>query len=153
MVLNYIFDLETLGLEPTTDRIICITLKNTETNEIISILNEDEKIMLESFWENIKDCDSLIGFNSDTFDIPYLIKRSIINNVKITKQLKDIKLIDLRKIVNCFDLNPNIYIKGSLRFWAGIMNIKVETENGEHMPLYWSNKEFDKIKQHNEEDV
>jgi len=43
-----------------------------------------EKQMLEIFWDMVADIAGngiLVGFNSNNFDIPFLVKRSWINNV------------------------------------------------------------------------
>ena len=50
----------------------------------MKILTGQEKEMLEQFWDNIKGLNTtLVTFNGYKFDIPFIILRSILNNVKI----------------------------------------------------------------------
>jgi len=46
------------------------------------ICDENEKKMLENFWEAAKEVDLFIGFNIMDFDMKYIIQRSIIHGVK-----------------------------------------------------------------------
>jgi len=46
-----------------------------------------EKEMLESFWRGANEYDEFISFNGRGFDVPYLMLRSAIANVKPTKDL------------------------------------------------------------------
>ena len=89
-----VFDLSTEGLEPLKHRIVGITIK-TATGERI-ITNRDEKIVLEEFYNYLKasNFDKIIGFNTQSFDIPMLTIRSIKHKVAMPN-LKG-KLIDLR---------------------------------------------------------
>lgn len=154
---KFIYDIETLGLNPLENRIVSIAIKNVETGSVYCFCDENEKYMLELFFLSIASATELIGFNSDMFDLPYLVKRAFINNAKVACNLKKIKSIDLRKIVNSYNLNPSDpeykYNKGSLSYYAKLMNIEIKTEAGNMMPTYWQNKEYQKIKEHNQEDV
>lgn len=51
---------------------------NAETNnpDSIVILYDDEKEMFETFFELIDDADVLSGWNSEFFDIPYMVNRT-----------------------------------------------------------------------------
>jgi DNA polymerase elongation subunit (family B) len=46
-----------------------------------------EKEMLESFWRIAKGVDQFITFNGRNFDVPFLMMRSAMLNVKVTKNL------------------------------------------------------------------
>jgi DNA polymerase elongation subunit (family B) len=46
-----------------------------------------EKEMLESFWRIAKQVDQFITFNGRNFDVPFLMMRSAMLGVKVTKNL------------------------------------------------------------------
>ena len=46
-----------------------------------------EKEMLESFWRGVNEYDEFISFNGRGFDVPFLMIRSAIHNVRPTKNL------------------------------------------------------------------
>lgn len=148
--MRFIFDIETTGLDPMKDRILCITLQNVEQDSPASFYGEDEKLILQQFWMAIGTCEAIIGFNSEDFDIPFLIKRSIINDVKVKK---DFISIDLRKVANGFKYSYNKYTTGKLKDWAEILGYFIQTEDGEMMPQYYEQKNWKAIRAHCEEDV
>jgi uncharacterized protein YprB with RNaseH-like and TPR domain len=92
-----VFDLATMGLEPIKHRIIGITTKCGTDERIFA--NKDEKALLVAFWEYVRSMrfTKLVGFNSDEFDIPMLIMRSVIHKVPIDDIIH--RSIDLRKLV------------------------------------------------------
>jgi uncharacterized protein YprB with RNaseH-like and TPR domain len=146
-----IFDLETLGLEGLFDRIVCICVHNINKKEDKSFCGEDESKVLEEFFEYVKSQDNpcLIGFCSSSFDIPFFIKRAVIYRRRIPK----FSNIDLRKIANGFFYSYNNYEKGTLRDWAMVLGIKVETLPGSEMAKLYTEKKFDEIEKHCKEDV
>lgn len=72
-----------------TGRVLSIGHNYSDTPEDEVYVNHissdmDEKTMLEIFWDMVADIAGtgiLVGFNSNNFDIPFLVKRSWINNV------------------------------------------------------------------------
>ncbi len=69
------------GLDGTFGRIFCISYAIND-EMIHCICDDDEKKMLENFWEAAKEVDLFIGFNIMDFDLKYIIQRSIIHGVK-----------------------------------------------------------------------
>jgi len=147
-MVNVFYDIETLGLNPMKDRIVSIAIDKENIPYVF--LNEDEKIMLREFWSFISRDDMLIGFNNVDFDFPFLIKRSLINNVIVENNVTH---LDLRRVTNSFHMNYDKFVKGKLTDWAEIMGLPVETEDGSQMPIKWKNKEYENIRKHNLEDV
>jgi len=146
---NIIFDLETTGLDPLDSRIVCVSINEIGTNEIRTFIDIDEKKVLTDFWETVGKNSKLIGFNSEGFDIPFLIKRSLINKIKINS----FKSEDIRKTVNGFWYSYNSRSKGTLGDWAKILGMAVETDAGSAVPLLFAENKFDEIKMHCEEDI
>jgi uncharacterized protein YprB with RNaseH-like and TPR domain len=127
MTKRYIFDLETLGLSPWHGRIICICLKDLENGEDMVFCGRDEKTLLQGFWGAVEPCCELVGFNSDEFDLPFLLKRSLIRDVPMKKLGK---CIDLRKIVNGFWFSYKRDIKGTLKDWARVLHMPMQSSPG-----------------------
>lgn len=149
------FDCETTGLEAIRQRILCISMiVKTDTEEkVVSFCDEDEIKVLSDFWNFINpNEDLLISFNGDTFDIPFIYKRSLINKVKVKKLNKNF-CIDLRKVVNSFFYSYNKYEKGQLTEWAGHLGFPVETDDGSKMPILYANGNWEGIVKHCEEDI
>ena len=69
------------GLDGTFGKIFCISYA-IDDGIIHCICNEDEKKILESFWEAAEDVDLFVGFNIMDFDLKYIIQRSIVHNIK-----------------------------------------------------------------------
>lgn len=84
---RFVFDIETTGLEPETNKIILIGIKdNRGLNETISAFGEDgEKKCIETFFKSISDLKPTIigGYNSASFDWPFILKRAEILGVNV----------------------------------------------------------------------
>ena len=144
-----IIDIETVGLDPISNQIICIAEGNLENNTINCFYGKDEKKILIDFWNSIQDYEKLVGFNSDGFDIPFIIMRSLIHNIKIKKY----KSVDLRKVVNSFFTAYDKYTKGTLSDWAEVLEMNVSTFPGSKMMNLYMEDNWSEILKHNREDV
>jgi len=69
-------DIETTGLEPETDRVIMVGIKN-HLGEVTIFDDADEKVLLQKTIEHLKKAkpDILIGHNLFNFDLPFLMAR------------------------------------------------------------------------------
>ena len=81
---------------------------DTETKERseTKIIEGVESEILKEFWDIISDKNAIVGFNSNYFDIPFLMRRSWKNNVNTPTILQngkyiDIKFVDLINIWSC----------------------------------------------------
>jgi 3'-5' exonuclease len=73
------------GTDPYLSKVVCIGLYYPRTGQRLAFTNESEKVILESFWDQIKDFRGVyISFNGIRFDVPYIIKRSIHHGLKPT---------------------------------------------------------------------
>lgn len=81
------FDIETTGLDPITNKIILIGVKdNRGFKETIPAFGDDgEKECIIRFFEIIKELKPTIigGYNSAFFDWPFILKRAEINGVDV----------------------------------------------------------------------
>ncbi|TAH75156.1 MAG: exonuclease [Anaerolineaceae bacterium] len=97
------FDIETTGFVAETTYLYligCIYLKNTSLH-MIQWFSEDireEALLIESFFDFIKDYDLLIHYNGLGFDIPYLSKK--IEILQLDYSLKDIQSLDYYKKIS-----------------------------------------------------
>ncbi len=76
--------LSRLGLDPTTGRIVCIGVIDTETPFERTFAQSDEKELLESFWRWLDGARPtlFVTFNGRRFDVPYLNIRSAIHGIE-----------------------------------------------------------------------
>jgi len=84
---RFVFDIETTGLDPNINNIILIGVKdNRSLKETINAFGEDgEKKCIEKFFNLIRETKPTIisGYNSASFDWPFILKRAKILNVDL----------------------------------------------------------------------
>lgn len=78
---------ELRGTDPYLARIVCIGMVWPQKNKAMSLTNEDEKIILETFWHLIIGENQFIGYNTLKFDIPFIIRRSMHHGITPTNPL------------------------------------------------------------------
>lgn len=77
------------ALEPMTGQVLAIGLLINEAFVLISE-PQTEAMMLHEFWDSIQGSGSIhqiIGFCSNTFDLPFLVKRSWHHDVEVPQAL------------------------------------------------------------------
>lgn len=60
-------------------QILCIGI--AVNNQPVNVINGSEATILSNFWEAAKDADRIIGHHIVGFDIPFILKRSVVNNI------------------------------------------------------------------------
>lgn len=96
------FDIETTGLVAETSYLYligCIYIKDSSLH-MIQWFSEDvseEAMLLDSFFDFIKDFDLLVHYNGLGFDIPYILKKCKV--LGLNHSFKDIQNLDLYKKV------------------------------------------------------
>lgn len=143
-----VFDLSTEGLEPLKHRIIGITTKTATEEKIFT--HRDEKKVLEDFWSyiNENEFEKFVGFNSNNFDIPMLIVRSIKHKVRMYN-IKE-KSVDLRN-----KIFGDEHKKGTLHNFQELLDIKYVEEGYAkmHMSLLWQAGHLKDLKEYLLRDV
>lgn len=130
---DLIFDLETTGLDPFTDRIIAIGYIAMGKARI---LIGDERKIIEGFSKVLKKVSRVIGYNIVDFDIPFLQTRCIKHGVRIS-------------FPEPFDLAKVSMHRKRLEDWCRFLGIRRDfTLHGSQvLELFLSNK-MDLIKKH-----
>lgn len=147
-----IIDAETTSLEPSENgRVTCISTSNLDNNNIISFCDIQENKILKEFWDYIRTLNNptLVTFNGSSFDIPYIIHRSIVCSQKIAKY----EHLDLRQIANSFFTSYDKRAKGNLAYWAAVLGIEQKTPPGAQMVQLFLEGKMEEIKKHCVEDI
>jgi len=148
--------IETLGLDKTTSLICCVTTLDVDEGEPQSIMLNpdtlDEKALLEKFWEVVHPYERYVTFNGNSFDIPVLTFRSMINRVQPSVQISTQKYritnhIDVRAILGNWDT----YAKGTLDFYSKIIlgESKADDVDGSFIQSLWDCACFEEIAEYN----
>lgn len=138
-------------LNPIDSKIVAIGLRSKNANTIL--MDDNEKRLLEHFWKKWNELrmggTPIVGFNITNFDLPFIVTRSFINNIKITPfTLKFV--VDLREKVNAYRYGPS---RGTLKDFGKALGIPEIGMDGSHIAMLWKNKEFEKIKSYLENDL
>ncbi|MCX6799473.1 MAG: ribonuclease H-like domain-containing protein [Candidatus Diapherotrites archaeon] len=112
-------------LNPIDSRIVAIGVKE-EGKEAVVLLDESEKKMLEEFWGMLAEfkksgyAGKIVGFNLKNFDLPVLVTRSFIHNVRVVPFLLK-EIVDLRESLSVFKYG---HVRGKLKEYAAFIGIK-----------------------------
>lgn len=138
------FDIETANAFPSLARndlsrmeISIVGIHDSETNEYTSYAKEE----FPQLWPILERADMLIGFNSDTFDIPIL-------NRYYPGDLTKIKSLDLLVEVQKV-LGRRVRLQSLAEATLG----KGKGGNGLQAVEWWANGEYDKVRKYCIEDV
>lgn len=146
--------IERAALSPLTGQILCIGIKTVEKSgvpkddildlpdgsfEEFTLLEGQEPDILNDFWELWKDSHRFfIGFNSNRFDIPFIVKRSMRWGVKIPMGVPR-KGRDLHNTVDIMEVwqmgEYNDYV--SLNTLAKFFGLPQKTSTGTEFAGLW----------------
>jgi DNA polymerase elongation subunit (family B) len=170
-----------MGFSPLTGSITAIGMFNPETKkgEVcfqapgqkmeawsekgIDFKPMTEKAMLERFWTMATHYQEFISFNGKVFDVPFLMVRSAIHQIRPTKDLMsnrylgsqrfDAKHVDLLDQLTFYGA---VRKKGSLHMWCrafGIESPKVGGVTGDDVARLFKEKKFKEIAIYNVGDL
>ena len=146
------------SINPTYSKIIYIGVK--PLNKEVKIFSGEEKTILEEFWNYLKlNQDAIIiTHNGYNFDIPFIILRSCINNIKIPVNINTNKYSMVNS--NHFDtmvffsyygtfVNPNLEILGKMHN----IDIHKQRVTGSDVERLYKEGKLDLIEEHCKQDV
>ncbi len=170
-----------LGFSPLTGKIVAIGVLDYETSkgavyyqapgQNYQDFEEDgivframtEKQMLENFWQGILEYNEFISFNGRGFDVPFLMIRSAINEVKPSKDLMSNRYLNNQKfnalhidLMDQLSFYGAVRRKGSLHLFCRALGLKSPKDGGvtgdEVQPLFKA-QEYQKIARYNVGDL
>ncbi len=167
-----------LGFSPLTGFIVAIGLYDLERKQGVVYYagegNEKEEIdneytykqrsegeMLAEFWEGAKHYDTFVTFNGRGFDVPFLLHRSVVNNIKPTKNLMEGRYPSQQKSCRHVDLQDELtffgamYRKPSLHLFCRAYDIESPKGevSGDDVAELFAHKKFRDIAHYNARDV
>jgi DNA polymerase elongation subunit (family B) len=120
------------SLDPTTGRIVCIGLVETESGEEKALGHSDERDLLTSFWRYLEEGkpDRFVTFNGKSFDFPYINVRSAILEVPPTMLLPTRRYtthphFDVREVLAGYERHR----RGNLDYFCAVFGIPSPKEN------------------------
>ena len=165
---------ERAGIYAEFGKIICISVgmltKQKDSDEVVfrlkSFANDTETVLLDEFAQlldkrfNNPDRFALCGHNIKEFDIPYICRRMLVNQLKFPKLL-DIsgkKPWEMKHLIDTMEQWRFGDIKSytSLKLLAGVFGFpspKDDIDGSQVASTYWENKELDRIAAYCEKDV
>lgn len=149
--------LEAAALSPITGKVLAIGVMldgeiklgaSTMKPEPMLFHGENEMNLLDDFWEFYRDhhdpgdTHEWVGFNINSFDLPFLWKRSIINGIKPPTLFTErgypmSHFVDLRQIWQCGDRQAH----GSLDVIARLMGFEGKTGDGAQFATLYRSEE------------
>jgi predicted PolB exonuclease-like 3'-5' exonuclease len=172
---------EGLGFSSLTGEIVAIGVYDTDkkkgvvyfqapdkqmedfTEENFTFKPKTEPEMLRSFWEGIKNYKELVSFNGRSFDVPFLMIRSAIHNLRPSKNLMTNRYLNNKYInfehIDLYDqmsFYGAVRRRGSLHLYCrafGIKSPKTLGITGDDVNKLFNNKEYKKIAEYNSWDL
>lgn len=134
------------ALSPMTGRVLAIGIQKEERTCVIGIDGETEPEILEIFWSVYKKYHGnggrLVGWNSNGFDVPFLVRRSWFHGVVVPESVRDktgrylsSTFVDLMQLWGC---GAREYEKlDTVCRWTGIGG-KPDGVDGGHFAALWN---------------
>jgi uncharacterized protein YprB with RNaseH-like and TPR domain len=149
------FDIETLGINAYRDKIILIGMKQGRkiTQWKIWEINDELK-MIEKCLKALEEIPSydetIVGYNNLKFDVPFITARLSVFG-KMTPEIWE--LLHNKKWFDLYQFLGNDYRR--MTYWLNYLKIKRKHEGleGRNMPDYFNKKQYQKIEQHNRDDL
>ncbi|MEZ4195224.1 MAG: ribonuclease H-like domain-containing protein [Candidatus Paceibacterota bacterium] len=91
--------------------------EGTETDEVVddyTLKVRTEAQMLSEFWEGAKHYDTFVTFNGRSFDVPFLLHRSVVNEVTPSKNLMEGRYPYQQKSCRHVDLQDELTFFGAM---------------------------------------
>lgn len=130
------------ALDPLTGRVVAIGLLYPDSGEFVVIGHDDEAATLKEFWQvcqgDMGRINEMIGFNSNQFDLPFLIRRSWKHRVPVPHGIRrgrywSEQMIDLRDLWQLGDRQA----RGSLDAVAKHLGVGTKNGDGKDFAKLW----------------
>ncbi|MFA4941128.1 MAG: ribonuclease H-like domain-containing protein [Patescibacteria group bacterium] len=171
---------EGLGFSPLTGEIVAIGVYDTIKNKGVVYFSapkaeikewnsgnfifkqRDEAQMLYAFWQGVRNYKETISFNGRSFDVPFMLIRSAVCQVKPTVNLMSNRYLGSQYGVKHIDLLDQLSFygavrrKGNLHLYCralGIESPKISGVTGDDVGLLFKNGEYKKIAEYNSRDL
>lgn len=170
------------GFYPLTGEIVAIGVLNPTTNqgavfvrneknitlpetleEGIAIEQGSEKEILQNFWNSVRPYNQFVSFNGRGFDVPYLMVRSAIHEIRPSKNLLSNRYINLQtESAKHIDLYDQLLFYGAakkgfnLHMWCkafGIESPKEQGITGDDVQKLYEKGELETIARYNLRDL
>jgi len=159
-VMRYLMDKKltdaSRSLDPNYSKVILIGLK---LNSELKLLEGEEKDILNEFWSIIKENRDaiIVTHNGYKFDVPFIVVRSITNNIKIPSEinLNAWNMLRSNHIDTMIIFSQNVFTNAGLRMLARLNNINFYEDNvhGKDIERLHKEGKFDDIKNHCRNDI
>ena len=171
-----------LGLNPLVSKIIVISIMDIEQKKIFTFMESenndlfsakdkkelegkyeiiyktgDERTIIEYFWHKIAECNKYITYNGRSFDIPFILHRSMFHRIKPTRKLMTNRYyadthFDIYDMLTFYNATYGY----SLEMWCrtmGISNPKEKGLDGSKVGEYYHNGKIEEIAAYCNRDV
>ena len=98
-----VFDIETTGLYAGRDRIISASFIDPDGNGLVQYFTESsaaEDLTVSSILSEFKNCDVIITFNGQSFDIPFVLTRA--RKFGLAEELPPVFSIDIYRLLKSY---------------------------------------------------
>ena len=122
-----------------------------------------EKEMLQKFWEIVEKYDTFVTFNGRQFDVPFLMIRSAIHNIRPTKNLLANRYLNYHPsnarhidLIDQLTFYGALRKRGSLHLWCrafGIESPKSQGVDGDDVKALFENGKSADIARYNARDL
>lgn len=158
-VMRYLMDKKltdaSRSLDPNYSRIIVIGLKYDSQ---IKLITGEEKNILNEFWDLFKkDNFVVVTHNGYKFDVPFIVVRSIINNIKISKEINTNpwNMLKSNHLDTMLVFSQNVFTNAGLKILARLNNIEFNDDGilGKDIERLYTQGRLDIIKEHCRGDI
>ena len=144
------------ALDWTFGQIICVGLlviEKDQENELC-IAGPEETELLRAFWEALQPEDIIIGHNVLAFDLPYLQARSVICQVKPSRDF-DLRRYYTTTVYDTMQIwsNWNMPRYPKLDTLAAVLDLEGKSGSGDQVSKWFEANDWERIKQYCMQDV
>ena len=144
-------DPEKITFDSNFNKIACIAVYNGSKGKALGLqdFDNDESALLETFWNGALKFQKIITFNGLGFDIPFIYKRSLLNRVKPTIWISQVRYyvknhLDIYAVMN----NWNTWgARGGLDLYSNLLLNKPGKDGicGADVQKYWDEGKYEEV--------